>query len=220
LPLRGCTRAVASRLFSGAWTWRTGSKRADEVFVAVSFHGDKSNYWSGDSVTTELVLPRPEYEPSYDAYIRELGDEVRYPFPLDFEHRNFPALLGRLNDLANGVNVPAGFVPSTAYWLVQGAEIIGVSNLRHYLNDRIRHHGGHIGLGIRPSYRGRGFGNILLALTIQEAQRKGIDQIHIHCHRSNVASARMIMRNGGELTSEGQDEGSIEVIQRYCVAVA
>jgi predicted acetyltransferase len=167
-------------------------------------------------VAPELILPRPEYEPSYGAYIQELGTEVRYPFPLDFEHKDFGALIRRLNDFANGLNLPAGFVPSSTYWLVEGGEILGVSNLRHRLNDRIRHHGGHIGLGVRPSYRGRGFGNLLLALTIQEARRRGIGKIHIHCHKSNTASAKMIARNGGLLDSEVSDE--MEVIQRYLVA--
>jgi predicted acetyltransferase len=171
-------------------------------------------------VTVELILPRFEYEPSYGAYIRELGDEERYPFPLDFEHRDFAALLRRLDDFANGVNLPEGFVPSSTYWLVEGGELIGVSNLRHYLNDRIRHHGGHIGLGVRPSCRGRGLGNVLLSFTIQEARKKGIAPIHIHCHKSNTASARMIARNGGVLDSEVADEGSTEIIQRYCVAAA
>jgi predicted acetyltransferase len=169
-------------------------------------------------VTTELILPRPEFEASYFAYIRELGDEERYPFPLDFEHDDFAALLRRLNDFAAGTNLPAGFVPATTFWLVQGAELVGVSNLRHHLNDRLRHNGGHIGLGIRPSYRGRGLGNLLMALTIQEARRKGITQVHIHCHKSNTASAKMITRNGGVLDSEIAEAGSDEVIQRYHVA--
>jgi predicted acetyltransferase len=168
----------------------------------------------------ELILPRPEYEPSYGDYIRELGNEERYPFPLDFEHKDFPALLRRLNDLASGVSLPDGFVPSSTYWLVEGQELVGVSNLRHYLNDRLRHHGGHIGLGVRPSRRGRGLGNVLLARTIQEARKKGITQVQVHCHKSNIASARMIVRNGGVLESEGQDEGSREIVQRYGVTVA
>jgi len=146
-------------------------------------------------VTVELILPRLEYEPSYGAYIGELGDEERYPFPLDFEHTDFAALLRRLGDFASGVDLPDGFVPSSTYWLVEGSELIGVSNLRHYLNDRIRHHGGHIGLSVRPSYRGRGLGNVLLSLTIQEARKKDIAPIHIHCHKSNTASVRMIARN-------------------------
>lgn len=147
----------------------------------------------------------------------ELGDEERYPFPLDFEHSDFAALLRRLDDFATGRNLPAEFVPASTYWLVQGSDLVGVSNLRHYLNDRIRHNGGHIGLGIRPSYRGRGLGNLLLALTIQEARKKGIAQVHVHCHKGNTASARMIARNGGKLDSEVSDAGSEEVIQRYLV---
>jgi len=166
----------------------------------------------------ELILPRLEYASSYGAYIHELGNEERYPFPLDFDHGDFPALLTRLNDFANGINIPADFVPATTYWLVQGGELVGVSNLRHYLNDRIRLHGGHIGLGIRPSYRGRGLGNLLLALTIREAQRKGITQIHVHCNKNNIASARMIARNGGVLDSEVSEAGSEDIIQRYHVA--
>lgn len=165
----------------------------------------------------ELALPSLGYESSYRAYIRELGDEVRYPFPLDFEHKDFPVLLRRLSEFANGINLPVGFVPSSTYWLVQDGELVGVSNLRHYLNDRIRHHGGHIGVGIRPSFRGRGLGNLLLASTIEEARKKGITELHIHCLKSNVASAKMIARNGGVLDSEVRDEGSDRIIRRYCV---
>jgi predicted acetyltransferase len=169
-------------------------------------------------VPVQLILPRLEYATSYSEYVRELGDEERYPFPLDFEHEDFPALLQRLENFASGIDLPEDFVPSSTYWLVQGSEIIGVSNLRHYLNDRIRRHGGHIGLGIRPSFRGRGFGNLLLALTILEARRKGISDIHVHCHKSNIASAKMITRNGGVLDSEVEE--SPEVVQRYHVAAA
>lgn len=161
----------------------------------------------------ELITPTPDYEHSYRAYIQELGAEERYPFPLDFDHDDFPALISRLNGLAAGVGVPEGYVPSSTFWLVDGPDLIGVSNLRHQLNDRLRQHGGHIGLGIRPSYRGRGLGSRLLALTIREALKRGIEQVHVHCHRHNTPSARMIVRNGGVLESEGDYQG--QPIQRY-----
>jgi predicted acetyltransferase len=168
-------------------------------------------------MTVELVAPSLAYEQSYGAYIVELGDEERYPFPLDFEHRDFRALLKRLNDFENGVNIPDGYVPSSTYWLVDSGELIGVSNLRHYLNERIKTSGGHIGLGIRPSRRGHGLGNLLLALTIQKARSKGIEELHIHCHKNNEASARMIISNGGKLDSEIADGKSAEIVQRYVV---
>ena len=167
-----------------------------------------------------MVLPDLAYERSYGAYILELGEEERYPFPLDFEHKDFLALIKRLSDFANAVNIPEGFVPSSTYWLVENGELIGVSNLRHYLNERIKKSGGHIGLGVRPSFRGRGFGHLLMALTIQEARRKSIREIHIHCHKNNEASVRMIISNGGVLDSEITGRESEEIVQRYVVADA
>ncbi len=166
----------------------------------------------------ELVLPDATYERSYRAYIEELGDEERYPFPLDFDHADFAAMLRRMGDFSNGVNLPQGFVPSSTFWLVQDGELVGVSNLRHLLNERIRHIGGHVGLGIRPSWRGHGLGTVLLALTIKEARRRGIEPIHIHCHKHNVASARIILSNGGVLESEVREPGSDHVVQRYVVS--
>ena len=35
---------------------------------------------------------------------------------------------------------------------------VGVSNLRHYLNENLEKDGGHIGTHILPKYRGRGYG--------------------------------------------------------------
>src|SRR5690554_1653524 len=163
----------------------------------------------------QLVLPSATYEVSYRNYIHELGDEERYPFPLDFDHSDFAAMLQKLDDFQQGVNLPEGFVPSSTYWLVRGEELIGVTNIRHYLNDRIRHAGGHIGLGIRPSARGKGMGNLLMQLSIEKAQALGANPVHIHCYKDNLASAHAIMRNGGELESEITDGD--KVVQRYLV---
>lgn len=166
-----------------------------------------------------LIQPCPEYRQSYCDYIAELGDEVRYPFPLDFDHSDFDALLLRLANHARGIGVPEGFVANSTFWLVDGGELVGVSNLRHALNERLREHGGHIGLGVRPSRRGQGFGSLLLARTIEQARQRGIGEIHIHCHKSNAASAAMIRSNGGVLVSEVGEQGSQEIIERYLIAV-
>lgn len=164
-----------------------------------------------------LIMPNPDYERSYREYIRELGEEERYPFPLDFDHSDFGALLDRLADFDAGRDLPAGSVASSTYWLVQSCEILGVSNLRHCLNDEIRHCGGHIGLGIRPSQRGRGLGTELMSLTVKAAWKRGIDALHVHCHRSNGASARMIRSTGGVLHSEIRDERSARIVQRFVI---
>lgn len=168
-------------------------------------------------MTTSLVLPSSAYAQSYRRYIAELGDEERYPFQLDLEHDDFEALLQRLQAFSQGIDIPDGYVPTSTYWLVEGDELLGVSSLRHHLNERIRERGGHIGLGIRPSRRGLGLGSHLLALTMQKAREHGIGELHIHCHKSNEASGRMIVRNGGVLHSELPGDDPAETVQRYMV---
>ncbi|MCB1583633.1 MAG: GNAT family N-acetyltransferase [Marinicella sp.] len=163
----------------------------------------------------KLVKPHIKYQSSYLAYIVELGDEERYPFPMDFDHHDFPAMLQRIADFEQGVNLPLGYVPSTTYWLVQGDEILGAANLRHQLNDVLRTAGGHIGLGIRPKYRQQGLSVRLLQLTLEQAENKGINPVHVHCYQENIASARMIMACGGVLDSEIESDGV--VVQRYLI---
>ena len=163
----------------------------------------------------ELTLPSQRYEQSYRNYIAELGNEERYPFPLDFEYADFGALLARLENLADGKDLPAGYVPSSTFWLVEAGELTGVSNLRHFLNPQLVHCGGHIGLGIRPSFRRNGLGSLLLGLTIQQASLRGIARVHIHCYKENTASARIILENHGKLQSE-IEQGN-QVVQRYTV---
>lgn len=167
----------------------------------------------------ELIAPSLNFEASYYEYIEELGNEERYPFPLDFDHKDFPALLSRLEEIKNGINLPENYVASSTYWLVDQDEIVGVSNLRHELNDHIRFMGGHIGLSIKPSKRGHGLGKTLMAETLKEAARKGIQEVHIHCEKSNPASAQLIQSCGGVLHSEVAGDAHPGVVQRFIIQV-
>lgn len=160
-----------------------------------------------------LVPPSTSYEKSYLGYIKELGNEERYPFTLDLEYSNFPNLIKRLEDFSSGLNLPDGAVQNTTLWLVDETEIVGVTNLRHYLNKTIEHCGGHIGLSIRPSKRGQELGNLLMRLSIEQLSKLGIKKIHIHCYKDNEASANTIVHCGGKLDSEITDND--HVVQRY-----
>ncbi|HWO44907.1 MAG TPA: GNAT family N-acetyltransferase [Methylomirabilota bacterium] len=58
--------------------------------------------------------------------------------------------------------------------------------------------GGHIGYDVRPSERRRGYGTRLLQMTLPEARRIGLTRVLITADDSNVASWRIIERNGGQ----------------------
>ncbi|WP_151743772.1 GNAT family N-acetyltransferase [Acinetobacter sp. KB005] len=165
-------------------------------------------------MTVMLVKPHLRFKESYNNYINELANEERYPLTMDFDHTNFDSFLNKLREYENGESLQEGHVANITYWLVEGSEIIGVSNLRPKLNEQIQYCGGHIGLGIRPSKRRNDFGSKLLELTIQEAWKLGLTELHIHCYKSNLASAKVIQANNGRLHSEITQD---QVVQRYVV---
>ena len=111
-----------------------------------------------------------------------------------------------------------GFVPHSTFWLVRGgSEVVGVSNLRHALIPKLLREGGHIGYGIRPSARGQGLGNEILRLTLGRAVAMGLQEALVTCDKANVASARVIVRNGGTLDSEIFIEERGVMLQRYWI---
>lgn len=163
-------------------------------------------------MSLHLIKPHARFKESYNNYICELADEERYPLTMDFEHADFDHFLSKLSLYENGSALALGHVACITYWLVEGDEIIGVSNLRPHLNAQILYCGGHIGLGVRPSKRRQNYGSKLLELTIQEAWKLGLEELHIHCYKSNLASAKVIQANNGQLRSEITQD---QVVQRY-----
>lgn len=166
-----------------------------------------------------LVRPALAHQDSYRACVAEFAarKEPFVPFPLGFPHENFAALLAQLSACEKGMGIPAGFVPHSTFWLVDGGEVVGVSNLRHRLTDSLRVEGGHIGYGIRPSARGRRYGTRILALTLKEAAKLGIAKALLSCAKANLASSAVIRANGGVLQDEAFLESRGEVVQRWWV---
>lgn len=88
-------------------------------------------------------------------------------------------------------------------------------NIRHYLNDKLFETGGHIGDGIRPSERRKGYATAMIGLALEECRKLGIDRVLICCDKDNIGSAKSIQRNGGVLENEVEENGNI--VQRYWI---
>lgn len=107
----------------------------------------------------------------------------------------------RINE-SRGQDLSAGRVPATYYILYdENRNPVGLGKLRHYLNENLRKEGGHIGYGIRPSCRLRGWGSLLLASLLKEAAAKKIDKVLITIKEENTASRKVTENNGGCLTA-------------------
>ena len=172
----------------------------------------------------ELVLEEPTLAllDSYRGLVREfiVHGETPIPFVLAFETADGPAFVERLAACARGEGLPEGFVPHSTYWLVRdGREVVGVSNFRHALTEKLRREGGHIGYGVRPSARRQGVATELLRQTLRRAGEKGLDEVLVTCAKTNHGSVRTILRNGGRFLTEEFIPERGEVVQRYALVI-
>lgn len=110
-----------------------------------------------------------------------------------------------------------GIVPETTYFCldIDRNIFVGAVTIRHYLTEKLSQNGGHIGDGIRPSERRKGYATAMIGLALQEAKKLGINKVLMCCEKQNIASAKSIMNNGGKLEAEYIFNGIIK--QRYWI---
>ena len=113
-----------------------------------------------------------------------------------------------------------GKVPDSVFFLldVDRNILLGAINIRHYLNDYLLKYGGHIGDGIRPSERRKGYATEMIRLSLIECRKLGIKKVLMVCDKSNIGSAKSIIKNGGILENEFVDEDGV-INQRYWIAL-
>lgn len=112
-------------------------------------------------------------------------------------------------------------VPDSVFFLLdeERDRLLGAVNIRHYLNDSLLKEGGHIGDGIRPSERRKGYATEMIRLALIECKKLGIDKVLMTCDKDNIGSAKSIIKNGGVLENEFvNSEGVIE--QRYWISLS
>ena len=157
----------------------------------------------------ELILPSAEYKDSFVEAVREYKGEAETEPTRSYRNlsieeleKNFEVFVERERSHAEGKNQPEGYVPQTEFWLVDGGEYIGRVSVRARLNEHLLQIGGHIGYNIRPSKGGKGYGNKILELALLKAKEMEIEKVRITCDVDNVASRKIIEKNGGVLDSE------------------
>jgi predicted acetyltransferase len=138
----------------------------------------------------------------------------RYRLAVD----DFDAYLARVERFRDAARTPVGWVPGTEFWLDDdGGEIVGCVRLRFWLTPSLEVEGGHIGYDVRPSSRGRGFGTAALRLVLPEAQRRGLERVRVTVDSDNVASVKIIERNGGILSGDTISQRTGRPIKQYWI---
>jgi predicted acetyltransferase len=113
--------------------------------------------------------------------------------------------------------LPEGWVRDSTYWLVtENNRIVGAVNIRHQLTEMLLNCGGHIGYGIRPSERQKGYATQILALSLAKTKDLGIKKVLVVCNSDNIASKKTIIKNGG-IQDKDYLEADGNVINRFWI---
>lgn len=172
----------------------------------------------------KLVLPGEEYLDQVWAYRQECldaGSDMDGCGPL--RRMETPAeWLAAVRAYADPAAVPEGKVQATQFLSVRESDgrLVGMIQVRHYLNEYLRSFGGHIGYSVLPSERRRGYAKEQLRLCLSWCkQTLGLDKVLITCEPSNPASRRTVLANGGVYESTVHEPGEDIDLERYWVAL-
>lgn len=166
----------------------------------------------------KLVKPTLSMEKEYVDYITEweATEEKIVPNAAKRDSMSFKELVNKWEEYESERMYEKGLVPSSIYFLMdEDKKIYGAIDIRHELNDYLLRYGGHIGYGIRPSQRRKGYASQMLTLALPIVKELGISKALITCDKNNTGSAKTIMNNGGIL--ENEVINGDEITQRYWI---
>ena len=169
----------------------------------------------------KLIEPTIAYDRQIRAYRDEFlacGDSTDGMGSLErfSDPRDWLEFLRRHRD---PLTVPEGRVPATQYMLVreEDRKIVGMMDIRHFLNAHLAKYGGHIGYSVAPSERRRGYASQMLSMALPKCRELGLDRVLITCDSGNEGSRRTILKNGGVFESVVFEPDEGVELERYWI---
>lgn len=170
----------------------------------------------------KLVFPTEEYKVQVEDFLQEHFDNNEFELHGDGgldTIKDFDKWLDKIRNDVKDTNEKHR-VPATLFLAVRKSDnrIVGIIQIRHKLNERLLKDCGHIGDGVRPSERKKGYATEMIKLALEECKKLGIRRVLMTCYKENVASGKSIQNNGGILENEIIDEAG-KTIQRYWISL-
>ena len=171
-----------------------------------------------------LAVPGRKHRQAWKELLRAFGQDGARRCATYGDVKTYGKFLRKCRHYAQGRHIPKHHVPGSKFFLMEegseknrSAKILGVIDIRHRLNDDLLNNpGGHIGYAVAPGERRRGYATQQLRLALAICREMGMDRVLITCQKANIASARVIQKNGGALEDERMDKDGL-VFQRYWI---
>ena len=109
--------------------------------------------------------------------------------------------LEELKKRSSEATVPEGLVPSSTYLGIREKDnyIVGMIDIRHYLNEYLTQIGGNIGYSVRKTERNKGYVKQMLKLALEKCKELKIKKVLITCDEDNIASEKVILSANAKL---------------------
>ena len=140
---------------------------------------------------------------------------------LDDEYLCYEKWISKVESQKDEKTSPSSRCVGIQYFLIREDDnkIVGMINLRWNLDDWMLIHGGHIGYGVRPTERRKGYNKIGLYLCLLKAQKLQLDKVLITAFDDNIGSIKTIEALGGVLENKIEVEGKDYLKGRYWIDV-
>ena len=176
----------------------------------------------------KFYLEKPSLERINDVkeYIEEhflYNSNIAGDSGLEEDYLNYEKWLHKMDLLGNSETCPNNICVGREYFLIRESDnkLIGMINLRWNLNEWMLQNGGHIGYGIRPTERRKGYNKISLYLCLLKAQKLGLDKVLLTASENNLGSVKTIEALGGILDNKIPDYKDENILmRRYWINVS
>ena len=117
-----------------------------------------------------------------------------------------------------GIGLSAKTSPYTRYFLTdETGAVFAQGDLCHRKTQHNLLFAGQLGYGVPPSHRRCGYGTIMCAKLLEKAAEQGFSSLIITCRDDNLASAKIIEKNGGILLNKIYNKEDRIDMRRYQV---
>ena len=168
-----------------------------------------------------LTEPSLEYEKQIASYRKEFLDcESSMDGTGELRKTDDPKVWIRRSGLYKAPDaVPEGLVQATQYRFVreEDRKIVGMIQIRHYLNDYLAQYAGHIGYSVAPSERRKGYATKMLKTVLPICGKLGLGSVLITCNVGNEGSKKVILNNGGKYDSTVYEPDEGKYVERYWI---
>lgn len=132
----------------------------------------------------------------------------------NLSYKEYKNWLQDADNHSKGLNLPDDWIPYTTYFLYIDDIPVGYGRVRHSSSEYLENvvGAGNLGYGISKEYRGKGYGNILFKELLKKCKEHGYKEIKLFPLKTNEATIKIMMKNGGKIIGDFKGEKHIILI--------